>query len=233
MRAVRRPATVLSMGAHLFRHRLAVILGFFAVAGGAAVVVARATGAGGFGPSSPTFLPSAVGCLLAFALRASGEARVGAAVYGQVASTRLVTSGPFSHLRHPLYAGTWLFFVSSTAPWLPVAVAVALAVAFAVALSSIAAFEERALERVHGDAWRSYAAAVPRFAGRTRPVEPDGVVVDARAWSVAALSNVGMLAVGGQRLVVGAGLDFRGLRMLTLLALVVWVAVVVARRRRA
>jgi protein-S-isoprenylcysteine O-methyltransferase Ste14 len=220
------------MGIHLFRHRLAVILGFFVVAVVAAVVVARGSGGAGIGPSSPWFAPSGLLCIVAFALRAWGEARVGAAVYGQRASARLVTSGPFARMRHPLYVGTWLFFVSSTAPYLPVVVAVVLAVGFAAALRAIAMHEEQELEQTHGDDWRRYAAAVPRFLGVPRAVVDDGVVVDGRAWAMAALSNLGMVALGLYRLATGAGFAFRGLRTLTLLAVVAWLVVVIIRRRR-
>jgi protein-S-isoprenylcysteine O-methyltransferase Ste14 len=237
LRSLTRTATVLAMGALLFRHRLAVILGFFGVAVAVVIIVARGAEAEGIsttiGPRSPLFLPSGVGCLLAFGLRAWGEARVGAAVYGQRASSRLVTSGPFAVVRHPLYVGTWLFFAASTAPYLPPAVAAVLGLAFAVVLRTIAVFEEGELERVHGDGWRRYAGAVPRFVGLPRAgLDADGVVVTVRDWGLACLSNVGMLAIGGYRVVVGAGAGFRGLPTLTLVAVMLWLVVVVVRRFR-
>jgi protein-S-isoprenylcysteine O-methyltransferase Ste14 len=220
------------MGAALFRHRLAVIVGFFALAIVTAFVVARLNpGDAAIGPASQAWLPSGIACVLAFVLRASGEARVGAAVYGQRASTRLVTSGPFSLARHPLYVGTWLFFAGATAPYLPLVAAVAFDVAFAIALRAIAVHEEAALQAAHGDAWTAYAARVPRFLGLPRAGGgDDGVVVGARDHAVAALSNVGMLVLGGFRVLTGVGFDFVGLRLLTLSGLVVWFVVVVVRR---
>ena len=224
------------MGAALFRHRLAVIVGFFALAIVTAIVVARLVpGAVVVGPASAAWAPSGIACVLAFAVRTWGEARVGAAVYGQSASSRLVTSGPFSLVRHPLYVGTWLFFAGATAPYLPLAAAIALDVAFALALRAIAVHEEVGLQATHGEAWAAYAARVPRFVGLPRSGGEDGgdgVVVGAGAWAIAALSNVGMLSLGGYRVVSGAGVDFVGLRSLTLLGLTVWFVVVVVRRLR-
>jgi protein-S-isoprenylcysteine O-methyltransferase Ste14 len=222
------------MGAALFRHRLAVIIGFFVLAIVTAVVVARLVpGVGAVGRASSAWVPSGVACVLAFVVRTWGEARVGAAVYGQSASTRLVTSGPFSLVRHPLYVGTWLFFAGATAAYLPLVAAVVFDVAFALALRAIAVHEEAGLHATHGDAWTAYAARVPRFLGVPRGQgDGDGVVVGAADWAVAALSNVGMLALGGFRIATGAGVDFVGLRSLTLLGLLVWFAVVVVRRLR-
>jgi protein-S-isoprenylcysteine O-methyltransferase Ste14 len=225
------------MGATLFRHRLAVIVGFFALSIVVAVVIARAAGDGATaGLQASTTLPSGLVCLLAFAVRTWGEARVGAAVYGQQASARLVTSGPFSLVRHPLYVGTWLFFVGATAPYLPVVVAAAFAVLFAAALRAIAVHEETGLEAAHGDAWRAYAARVPRLVGLPRrsegPLAADGVVVRGADVAVAAVSNVGMLVLGAYRVAKGAGVDFVGLRSLTGLGLGAWFVVVVVRRLR-
>lgn len=225
------------MGAALFRHRLAVIVGFFVFAIAIAVVLARlAPGDVAIGRASSAWAPSGVACVLAFVVRAWGEARVGAAVYGQVASTRLVTSGPFSLVRHPLYVGTWLFFAGATAPYLPLVAVIVLDLAFALALRAIAVHEEAGLHATHGAAWTAYAARVPRFLGvpRGRPDGDggDGVVVGVGDLAVAALSNVGMLALGAFRVVTGAGVDFVGLRSLTLLGLLVWFGVVVVRRLR-
>jgi protein-S-isoprenylcysteine O-methyltransferase Ste14 len=223
------------VGAALFRHRLAVILGFFVVAAGLAIVLHRDAGA--VAPQqSPWFLTSGLVCLVAFAFRTTGEARVGGAVYGQQASPRLVTSGPFRLLRHPLYAGTWLFFVGAVAPYLPIVVVAVLALLFAAALRGIAVHEEHGLLAVHGAAWERYAAAVPRFVGVPRAVagdvDVDAAVPSSAAWSGAALSNLGMLSLGLYRVVVGAGFNFRGLGLLNVTCLLVWLGVVVVRRLR-
>jgi protein-S-isoprenylcysteine O-methyltransferase Ste14 len=228
------------MGAALFRHRLAVILGFFVVA--LVVVVARQRVGVELAPQrSPLFLPSGLVCLLAFAFRTTGEARVGAAVYGQQASAQLVTGGPFRLLRHPLYAGTWLFFVGATAPYLPVVVLAVAAALFALALRAIALHEEAGLAAVHGGTWARYAAAVPRFVGVPRgvPVDDHAAVTavpasapTASALAAAALSNLGMLSLGAYRVVVGVGAGSRGLGLLNVTCLLLWLVVVVVRRLR-
>lgn len=223
------------MGEFLFRHRLALIVGFFGAAAATAVGLARLDGASEFlTPLGRAAFPvTGALCLVAFALRASGEARLGTVVYGQAASPRLVTSGPFRFMRHPLYAGTWLFFVAGGAPWLPLAILVPGALVFGVSLWLVAAHEERMLEAVHGDAWQRYAAAVPRFIGFPHAAEPDGLRVGARAWMFGSLSNLGFLSLGVYRLLLAAGLDFRGLGTLNLLCLMLWIVVVFARRVRA
>jgi protein-S-isoprenylcysteine O-methyltransferase Ste14 len=210
-----------------------VILGFFAVALVVAVVHVRALASASserFVPSSSMFVVTGALCLLAFLLRTTGEARVGSAVYGQGAAGHVVTSGPFRLLRHPLYAGTWLFFVASTTPYLPAVVAAVLALAFALALRAIAVHEEAHLHDRHGDAWRRYAAAVPRFLGVPRAVDDDGISVTAAALAAAALSNLGMLSLGVYRVVTGLGLHLRGLGLVNVLAIGLWVLIVVVRR---
>lgn len=223
-----------SWGERLFRHRLAFIVGFFGLAAIVAFAFGRMEAVSEL--LSPlgtrSFLPTGMLCLLAFWLRASGEARLGSAVYGQVASSRVVTSGPFRLMRHPLYAGTWLFFVAGAAAWVPLVVLVPLAVVFGAGLRAIAVFEEGALAAAHGEAWDRYAAAVPRFFGVPGDVEADGISVALKAWVVAAVSNLGFLSLGVYRLLVGLELGFRGLATLNLLAFTVWIVVVVARRVR-
>lgn len=226
------------MGEALFRHRLAVIVGFFL----AGIVAASAQR---LAPDTPiirsladvvglreSFLPAGFLCLLAFALRTWGEAVLGGAVYGQEAAPRVVASGPFRYMRHPLYAGTWLFSVAAVAPHVPLVFLGGAGIAFALALRSIAVHEEDHLLARHGDAWRRYAQAVPRFLGRASPVEDDGVRPHARAWGLAALSNVGMASLGAYRLLTALDSGFWGIGALNVALLAVWLAVVVVRRVR-
>jgi protein-S-isoprenylcysteine O-methyltransferase Ste14 len=233
------------MGALLFRHRLAVIGGFFLVAavgvvgvarhenGGAGMALPSDTISGATGADALCWAFSAVACILAFAVRTWGEAHLGAAVYGQTASTTLVTSGPFGYVRHPLYVGTWLFFAGAIAPYLPFAATVVLAGLFAMALRAVAVHEEGALDTTHGEAWRRYCAHVPRLWGvAVAGWKSDGVVPQLSHWALAAFSNLGMLALGSFRLVRAAGIDFVGLRAATFGALVLWLTVVVVRRLR-
>jgi protein-S-isoprenylcysteine O-methyltransferase Ste14 len=224
------------MGAQLFRHRLAVIVGFFLVAGLVAFVGGRRPDLIPLATTitlvglKPAFLVAGLGCLVAFALRASGEARLGAAVYGQSASSRVVTSGPFRVMRHPLYAGTWLFFTSAAAPYLAPLLAAVFAVAFAACLRLIAIHEETELRAAHGDAWDRYASAVPRFVGVPRAVDDDGLATTARSWALAALSNLGLLSLGLYRVLVATGGNFKGAGLFNVLCLTLWLVVVVVRR---
>lgn len=223
-----------AFGERLFRHRLAFIVGAYGLAALAALALSRLDDPPALLSSlgTRTFLATGTLCLVAFGLRASGEARLGGAVYGQAASTRVVTSGPFRFMRHPLYAGTWLFFVAASAAWVPLVVLAPLALVFLAGLVAIATHEERALEATHGEPWRRYAEAVPRFLGVPGRVEPDGISTSGPAWAKAAVSNLGLLSLGLYRLLVGLDLGFRGLASLNLAALTIWVAVVVVRRVR-
>ncbi len=76
---------------------------------------------------------------------------------------RVVSHGPYSIVRHPLYFGTFLITLSAAcflASWLMVlAVAVAALVYLGVTLSR----EERRLLEIHGEAYRRYMQRVPRF----------------------------------------------------------------------
>lgn len=239
-----------TIGATLFRWRLVVIVGAFALAATWATVALRVdTGLRSltemFGLTR-VFIATAPLCLVAFLLRVSGEARLGAAVYGQQASARVVSGGPFRFSRHPLYLGTWLFFVAASAPFLPPAVLLVLAVSFAVALAQIGAHEERALADAHGDAWVRYANAVPRFlgipraGGRAGGGIDDAIVPSARDWWRAVIGNLFFLSLAVYRIGIALigeqdikSTPARILGAVNVLCLVVWLVVVAARRLRA
>jgi protein-S-isoprenylcysteine O-methyltransferase Ste14 len=233
------------VGALLFRRRLLVIVGFFLAAMMIAVVLHGATAlprvlvpSGSLLAREALFLVTGPLCLLAFFLRASGEARLGSAVYGQDAPPRIITAGPFRHMRHPLYAGTFLFFIAAAAPYLPLSLLLPLGGLFAAALRAIATYEERSLAAAHGEAWARYAAAVPQLLpwkslGRREALAAEADdVVSLRAWGAAALSNLGLLSLGLYRVLVGLELSFVGLGVLNLACLTLWVGVVVVRRLR-
>ena len=230
------------MGERFFRWRLVVIVGFFGLAVAWAVWMLKNPDLAVRAPLVRSlselvglrlvFVVSGALALLAFALRASGEARLGAAVYGQTASTRVVTGGPFRWLRHPLYAGTWLFFVAATAPYLAPLVLAVLSAAFFACLRAIAIHEEVALQAAHGDAWTRYAAAVPRLFGVAGAVEPDGIRLSGSNIAAATLGNLGLLSIGLYRVLVGFGAPTKLLGVLNVACLGLWLAVVFVRRAR-
>lgn len=76
---------------------------------------------------------------------------------------RVVSHGPYSVIRHPLYFGTFLITLSAAlflASWLMV---LAVAVAATVYLGITLTREESRLLQIHGEAYRSYMQRVPRF----------------------------------------------------------------------
>ncbi len=85
-------------------------------------------------------------------------------------STVLITDGPFSRIRHPIYAWSMLLMIC-TAVVVPNAPVLVVAVAHVVLMNLKARSEERHLEARHGGAWRRYVARTGRFLPRhgTRP----------------------------------------------------------------
>jgi Phospholipid methyltransferase len=110
------------------------------------------------------------------ALSASGEAlRMWAVRHiGVISRTRsdrlgpLVESGPFAHLRNPLYVGNialWVgFAITAGLLWLAPIVLVLLSFEYHI----IVRWEEHLLESRLGEAYRVYAARVPRWIPKMR-----------------------------------------------------------------
>ncbi len=100
----------------------------------------------------------------------------------------LVTDGPYSVCRNPLYLGSFLLALS-VALFLPsLTFAAAVAVAAALYAGATVPSEERFLAARHGAAWQDYARRVPRFVPRPSlfrspavvPVRLDGLALEAR-----------------------------------------------------
>ena len=90
-----------------------------------------------------------------------------------IKNRHLTISGPYAHLRHPLYAGTMLVGVGllwmgggSTAPWL---LGAGLLFFFLHYLPYKERIESARLERRYGDAYRRYRAAVRALLPSLRP----------------------------------------------------------------
>jgi protein-S-isoprenylcysteine O-methyltransferase Ste14 len=88
------------------------------------------------------------------------------------ARTELVTSGPFRFVRNPVFSGS-VASVVGLALVVPNVVSLLMLVAFLAGLEiQVRLVEEPYLLRVHGDAYRDYAARTGRFVpgiGRLRP----------------------------------------------------------------
>lgn len=91
----------------------------------------------------------------------------------------LVTTGPYAATRNPLYVGTLCFGLSCAAFLQSLIVLAATVVGGLVYRYRVIPAEERALEALHGEAYRAYRAATPRFLPRWRlpPAAPTSVLV--------------------------------------------------------
>jgi protein-S-isoprenylcysteine O-methyltransferase Ste14 len=124
-------------------------------------------------PTAVSFIIGFIVVVLGESLRLWGVAIAGSETRttGTVGGTYLITSGPFAYVRNPLYAGNILIYMgigimsNALFPWLTL---IAL-VFFFVQYSLIITLEEEYLFAAYGDAYRAYAAAVPRFLPRLTP----------------------------------------------------------------
>lgn len=106
-------------------------------------------------------------------LRAAGVFYVGSEtrVTGSVGASKLVTSGPFSYTRNPLYVGNILIYLGigimslALFPWLQIAALVW----FVFQYTLIVKEEESFLRENFGQEYADYCAKVPRFFFRLTP----------------------------------------------------------------
>ncbi|HLF14104.1 MAG TPA: isoprenylcysteine carboxylmethyltransferase family protein [Bacteroidota bacterium] len=106
-------------------------------------------------------------------------------VTGAVGASQLVTSGPFAHVRNPLYLGNVMLYlgmgIASFAlfPWLQAGAALW----FVFQYSAIVSLEEEFLREKFGERYRLYAAAVPRFLPDGRTYRDPGGPQPELSWS--------------------------------------------------
>jgi protein-S-isoprenylcysteine O-methyltransferase Ste14 len=125
-------------------------------------------------PSVSTLIAGCVVALLGETMRFWGVAYAGplTRVTGNVGAPELVTSGPFSRVRNPLYVGNILLYTgfgimaNALTPWLVAATAVY----FIFQYAAIVSLEEEFLQREFGSAFEHYRKSVPRFVPRITPV---------------------------------------------------------------
>jgi protein-S-isoprenylcysteine O-methyltransferase Ste14 len=130
------------------------------------------------------------GSLASVTLFVAGLALVGVATVGRLwcslyisghKDSELVTVGPYSVTRNPLYFFSFLGFAGVGLSTETVTLAVAMTGFFAIVYPIIIRREERFLRVKFGAAFADYCARVPRFVPRfSRYVEPPTWVVDTR-----------------------------------------------------
>ncbi|MEX2643158.1 MAG: isoprenylcysteine carboxylmethyltransferase family protein, partial [Acetobacterales bacterium] len=81
----------------------------------------------------------------------------------------LATTGPYAHIRHPQYVGFILFLVGFLLQW-PTILTLAMFPVLLIMYWRLALREEREVETEMGDAYRRYAARVPRFWPRLQDI---------------------------------------------------------------
>ena len=125
-------------------------------------------------PSVSTLVVGGVVALAGEAMRFWGVAYAGplTRVTGNVGAPELVTSGPFSYVRNPLYVGNILLYVgfgimaNALTPWL----ASATAFYFVVQYAAIVSLEEEFLQKEFSSSFEEYRRSVPRFIPRLTPL---------------------------------------------------------------
>jgi protein-S-isoprenylcysteine O-methyltransferase Ste14 len=92
------------------------------------------------------------------------------------AGDRLITEGPFSHVRNPLYCGNfllWFGFLIAARPWMPW-MALIMVLFFFFQYNRIVGLEEEYLTKKFGPSYDAYRNAVARWIPRLRPYRDGG-----------------------------------------------------------
>ncbi|OQX58682.1 hypothetical protein B5M50_03950 [candidate division KSB1 bacterium 4484_219] len=125
--------------------------------------------------ANPTWISFAVGIAIALTgelLRLWGVSYAGSATRttGEVGGDELITSGPFAHVRNPLYLGNFLLtcgFCIAAWAWMPWMLLLAIGL-FAFQYGLIISLEEDFLQEKFGEAYQKYYQQVPRLIPRCR-----------------------------------------------------------------
>jgi protein-S-isoprenylcysteine O-methyltransferase Ste14 len=169
----------------------------------------------------------AVGVVLAFAaavLRTWAAAYLGSEVVQEAAmhSGAVVQAGPFRHMRNPLYVGTWLMTLA-LALLMPPSGAVFAVVTVVLFQFRLILGEEAFLSARLGEAYRAYAARVPRLFPSLRARVPASGAQP--RWAQAVLSEIFPWGVAISFAAVGWRYDAQLLGRCVLVSLGVWMVV--------
>jgi len=165
------PDTTTRFGGWLFRHRTSIPLPIVL----ALVIIPPPRSSASL--STPLMLAGVLVAAAGELLRFAGVHHIG--VISRTRSERLgplIDTGPFAHVRNPLYLGNillWLgFAISARLLWLAPIVVVLLALEY----HAIVRWEEQLLESRMGEPYRDYKTRVPRWIPRITPA-PSAVAV--------------------------------------------------------
>jgi protein-S-isoprenylcysteine O-methyltransferase Ste14 len=122
-------------------------------------------------------LAGALCALLAASIRTWGSAYLGTSVVkdGAMHGDRIVASGPYRHLRNPLYLGTFIHTLA-LALLMPPTGAIFTILAIGIEQLRLIGGEESFLTAGLGDSYRDYYAKVPRLLPSLTPLVPDSEV---------------------------------------------------------
>jgi protein-S-isoprenylcysteine O-methyltransferase Ste14 len=109
--------------------------------------------------------------LLFLVVAAGGRIWASAYVIGRK-NRSLVTEGPFSIVRNPLYFCSFLAFIGAGLSFGSLALAAVFALTFFATHWPTIHAEERNLEEIFGEAYRAYRSRVPRFIPALRRPDP-------------------------------------------------------------
>lgn len=118
-------------------------------------------------PSWTSILTGMVLMLIGEGIRFWGVAYAGSGtrVTTEASGSRLITNGPFAHIRNPLYCGNfllWCGFLVASWAWMPW-MALVLFLFFFFQYGRIVDFEEEYLSKKFGASYEAYRKAVPRW----------------------------------------------------------------------
>lgn len=164
-------------------------------------------------PTVVTMLAGAALVLLGELLRFWGVAYAGSLTRatGSVGAPDVIVSGPYAHVRNPLYVGNIVLYVgigimsNALVPWLPM---VALAY-FLVQYALIVSLEEEFLEKEFGAAYLEFKKNVPRFIPRLTSYTHPAQERQKPQWSEGLRSETRTLQAIGLVLVILAVIWYR------------------------
>jgi protein-S-isoprenylcysteine O-methyltransferase Ste14 len=128
---------------------------------GALAIAAAFTGRGN---PLPQLASHALDCIALLLIVAAALGRIWCSVFiAGHKSTTLITSGPYSVCRHPLYVFSWIGALGMGFATHSAVLTLITAVMFAVLLTRAARAEERFLSLAHPSAFAEYFSVTPRF----------------------------------------------------------------------